>query len=103
MVSSQQDQLIWPTIVGKCTIKEATRYLYEIKDTTVGPSEWNWIWKIPCVYKIQIFIWKCCHNRLPDPFKQISSMILILLVLNAVMLKQPHMLLEIVLGIKNSA
>ena len=65
MVSSQLDQLIWPTIVGKCTIKEATRYLYEIKDTTAGPSESNWIWKIPCVYKIQIFMSKCCHNQLP--------------------------------------
>ena len=27
-VSSQLDQLMWPTIVGKCIVKEATRYLY---------------------------------------------------------------------------
>ena len=28
-------------------------------------SRWNWIWKTPRPQKIQIFIWKCTHNRLP--------------------------------------
>ena len=69
MVSSQQDQLIWPSIVGKCTIKEATRYLYEIKDTTTGPSDWNWIGKFHVYTK---FKFSCRNvaiiNSLPNPF-----------------------------------
>ena len=44
------------------------RYLYKINDTIAGPSDWNWIWKIPCVHKVQIFIQKCCHNRLPTRY-----------------------------------
>ena len=45
-------------------MKEASKFIYTHEGIQFNKSRWNWIWKTTCPQIIQIFIWKCTHNRL---------------------------------------
>ena len=64
----QLDKLIWPNSKGQCIMKEASKFIYAHEGIQFDKSRWKWIWKTSCPQKIQIFIWKCTHNRLPTCF-----------------------------------
>ena len=48
----------------QCTMKEGSKSIYIHEGIQFDKIIWNWIWKTPCPKKIQIFIWKCTHNKL---------------------------------------
>jgi len=56
---------VWPYNNGICLVKSALKYLFQTKNVPAEKSLWNWIWKLLCSKKIQFFIWKAMHNRVP--------------------------------------
>ena len=53
-----EDAFLWPYNKATCSIKSASKFLYQQQHVPWDKSLWNWIWSLPCPKKIQIFFWK---------------------------------------------
>ena len=59
------DSFVWAQNNGVCSISSTSKFLYQQVDVPLNNSIWSWIWKLHCPKKLQIFIWRSKHNRLP--------------------------------------
>ena len=58
---------VWDHHVGIYSIKSAYHYLFPISKEVIGRTSitWSWIWKLKIPPKIQLFVWKYAHHRIP--------------------------------------
>ena len=54
------DSFVWPQNNRVCSVKSASKFLYQQANIPFEKSFWSWIQKLHCPKKIQIFIWKSC-------------------------------------------
>ena len=47
----QPSKLIWPNSNGQCNVKEASKFIYTHEGIQIDKSQWNWLWKTPCLPK----------------------------------------------------
>ena len=64
-VTSILDAFVWLHNNGICSVKSASKYLFQTKRVPNEKPLWNWIWKLLCPKKIQFFIWKAKRNQVP--------------------------------------
>ena len=64
-LSTLPDTFVWPQNNGVCSVHFASKFLYQQANIPSAKPYWNWIWKLQCPKKIQIFICKSIRNRLP--------------------------------------
>lgn len=57
----------WQSSSGLCSVKSAYYFLMQNREESrvLQRESWGWIWKLKLPPKIQLFIWKCAHQRLP--------------------------------------
>ena len=59
------DTFVWPHNNRTSSVSSASKFLYQQKHVSLDKQLWNWIWKLQCSKKIQFFLWKGMHKRLP--------------------------------------
>ena len=59
------DSFVWPHNNGICSVSSASKFLYQQKQVPLDKQLWNWIWKLQCPKKIQLFLWKAMLNQVP--------------------------------------
>lgn len=64
-IARLSNTFIWPHNNGTCSVSSASKFLYHQKLLPLNKQLWYWIWKLQCPKKIQLFLWKAMHNRLP--------------------------------------
>ena len=64
-ITRLSDTFIWPNNNGTCSVSSASKFLYHQKQVPLNKQLWNWIWKLQCPKKIQLFLWKAMRNRHP--------------------------------------
>lgn len=64
-IARLSNTFIWPHNNGTCSVSLASKFLYHQQQVPTNKQFWNWIWKLQCPKKIQIFLWKAMRNRLP--------------------------------------
>ena len=59
------DTFVWPQNNNVCSVRPASKFLYQQANVPFARTYWNWIWKLQCPKNIQFFVWKSIQNRLP--------------------------------------
>ena len=59
------DSFVWLQNNGICSVSSASQFLYQQQQVPLEKQLWNWIWKVKCPKKIQLFLSKAMHNRIP--------------------------------------
>lgn len=59
------DSFVWLQNNGICSVSLASQFLYQQQQVPLEKQLWNWIWKVKCPKKIQLFLSKAMHNRIP--------------------------------------
>ena len=59
------DTFVWPQNNNVCSVRPASKFLYQQANVPFARTYWNWIWKLQCPKNIQFFVWKSIRNRLP--------------------------------------
>lgn len=64
-ITELPDSFVWPHNNDIFSVSSASKFLYQQKRVPLDKQLWNWIWKLQCLQKIQLFLWKVMRNRVP--------------------------------------
>lgn len=64
-IAQLSNTFVWPHNNGMCSVSSAPHFIYQQQQVPLDKQVWNWVWKVHCPKKIQLFLWEVMHNRLP--------------------------------------